>query len=355
MSPFVVSVAFEFGYGCATLPKPPAGKFVQGIEWSREQLAYLAREIHPNAFMVLQQTLNELEKCGSDLNDLLDSEVDDLFDGYCEPIYANGDPLEDVYEKWMDRVDHFQIVAADGLEESPCRDWYRRGYLLGRYAIMGRGSVGPEPGLNTLKDRIRLIPEALLKHGEDPSVNGVRACLARLAYFDFAKEGIEAWVREDTSRTESHNMRGVKDFRGLIRHVRYDITALIRNSPLENLLPNFTPSPPHGPDWRHNRPSGQSDHPIATPTVDVTPALSVRQYEVLEAMLDLEALTADRRCTTAEIAKTATGTIDADAFKESIADLKKRGLIATKEGRGGGCWLTPEGAHVARRLSGEAK
>ena len=247
MSPLLVSAVFEFGYGCATLPKPLAGKFVQGIGWRRDQLAYLAREIHPNAFLALQQTLNELEKCGGDLDDLLDSEVDDLFEGFCEPLCANGDPLEDVYDKWMERATHFQTVAAGGLEESPCWDWFQRGCLLGQYEILGRGRAGPDLGLNTLKYRVAHIPEALLKHDEDESLNSVRTCSTRLADFDFAKEGIEAWVREvsreDFSRTETHNLLGVKDFRSLMGHVRYDIMVLIRKSPLEKLLSDSPPSP----------------------------------------------------------------------------------------------------------------
>jgi DNA-binding IscR family transcriptional regulator len=83
----------------------------------------------------------------------------------------------------------------------------------------------------------------------------------------------------------------------------------------------------------------------------VIPPLSQRQYEILQAMFQLRAVDASRRQNTAEIARKAEGKqAHTDNFKKPMAALKKLGYIATKVGRGGGCWLTPEGVGVARLL-----
>ncbi len=90
---------------------------------------------------------------------------------------------------------------------------------------------------------------------------------------------------------------------------------------------------------------------IAVGSSDVTRLLSFRQYAVLQAMLELKAADAQARRTTGEIARRAEGKqARVDNFKEPIAALEKLGLIATKEGRGGGCWLTAEGLCLAQSL-----
>jgi hypothetical protein len=89
---------------------------------------------------------------------------------------------------------------------------------------------------------------------------------------------------------------------------------------------------------------------VGAKPAEAVPVLSQRQYYILQAMLRLGATSPDTLRTTIEIAKKADPDADPDAFKEPIADLKKRNFIATKEGRGGGCWLTPEGLTLARHL-----
>ncbi|MGA2619872.1 MAG: hypothetical protein ABSF26_19840 [Thermoguttaceae bacterium] len=84
--------------------------------------------------------------------------------------------------------------------------------------------------------------------------------------------------------------------------------------------------------------------------VNDMPVLSKRQYWIIEAMFRLEAVDAAKLRTTPEIATKVERATNADAFKEAIADLRKRGLIETKEGRGGGCWLTAAGSAIAKRL-----
>jgi hypothetical protein len=80
------------------------------------------------------------------------------------------------------------------------------------------------------------------------------------------------------------------------------------------------------------------------------PVLSTRQYEILEAMHLLKAFDAAKRKTTNKIVDKAERGANPEGFKEPIADLKRRGLVATKEGRGGGCWLTPEGVASIKQI-----
>ncbi len=83
---------------------------------------------------------------------------------------------------------------------------------------------------------------------------------------------------------------------------------------------------------------------------EAVPVLSERQYNILVAMLEMEALSPDTRWTAEEIAKKSEGR-DVQAVKESIAALRKMEFIGTKEGRGGGCWLTAYGLEVAHRIA----
>lgn len=79
--------------------------------------------------------------------------------------------------------------------------------------------------------------------------------------------------------------------------------------------------------------------------------LSERQYEILQAMSILKATDPARRKTTEEIAEAAEGReCNPEVFKRPIADLKRRGLVATKDGRGGGCWLTNTGRSLLEQL-----
>lgn len=81
------------------------------------------------------------------------------------------------------------------------------------------------------------------------------------------------------------------------------------------------------------------------------PKLSERQYLIIQAMLELKALAPNSRRKSPEIAQRAEGKqTRVDNFKDPIAALEKLGLIATKEGRGGGCWLTDEGLRLAQSL-----
>lgn len=82
-----------------------------------------------------------------------------------------------------------------------------------------------------------------------------------------------------------------------------------------------------------------------------TPTLSARQYLILQSLLEMGAVAANKRENTEAIATKAEGSLaDVNGFKEPIAELKQQGFIETKEGRGGGCWLTTSGKNTAEKL-----
>lgn len=81
------------------------------------------------------------------------------------------------------------------------------------------------------------------------------------------------------------------------------------------------------------------------------PPLGERAQLVLTVLLKEEAFDSDHRLKTESIAALAAGSnADPNQFKEVIAQLGKLGYVDTKEGRGGGCWLTASGRKRAERL-----
>jgi DNA-binding IscR family transcriptional regulator len=79
--------------------------------------------------------------------------------------------------------------------------------------------------------------------------------------------------------------------------------------------------------------------------------LSDRAQLVLVAMLQLHAVDSDSRKPTADIAARAMGAeADANSLKPVMSELATRQLIQTREGRGGGCWLTEAGKRRADKL-----
>ena len=79
--------------------------------------------------------------------------------------------------------------------------------------------------------------------------------------------------------------------------------------------------------------------------------LNDRARHVLEAMLVLDAVDSDRRQSTGDIVKKALGNnADANAMKSVMAELNSCGLVGSKTGRGGGCWLTSAGLLRAEKL-----
>lgn len=80
--------------------------------------------------------------------------------------------------------------------------------------------------------------------------------------------------------------------------------------------------------------------------------LSERAQLVLVAMLQLGAVDSDTRQPTAGITTRAMGhEADANSLKPVMSELATRKLIQTREGRGGGCWLTEAGKRRAEKLN----
>jgi hypothetical protein len=81
--------------------------------------------------------------------------------------------------------------------------------------------------------------------------------------------------------------------------------------------------------------------------------LSDPQRNALEALDDLKAYSSDTRADASRVAKSVYGTADANLVAHSIAELKNMRLVETKQGRGGGCWLTPEGRALISSVRGQ--
>ena len=93
-------------------------------------------------------------------------------------------------------------------------------------------------------------------------------------------------------------------------------------------------------------PAGQSA--TLAPAAQGHEELMDRHRRILQAMLELRAVSEASRRTQDDIAERAEGVTTPNAtFKAKVAELRRRQFVATKEGRGGGCWLTELGRTVA--------
>jgi hypothetical protein len=81
--------------------------------------------------------------------------------------------------------------------------------------------------------------------------------------------------------------------------------------------------------------------------------LSDRQRDILQTLLRQCAFDIDHRMTTDEIVERVAGRGrgSAASFKRPIADLRRSGLVLTKDGRDGGCWLTVPGRELIQGRS----
>jgi hypothetical protein len=80
------------------------------------------------------------------------------------------------------------------------------------------------------------------------------------------------------------------------------------------------------------------------------PALSPLEYDILQALFMARATDAEKRQTAGAIAQKVGGGTTAESCKAPISHLNKLGLVATKEGRKGGCWLTTKGQALIKRV-----
>jgi hypothetical protein len=89
----------------------------------------------------------------------------------------------------------------------------------------------------------------------------------------------------------------------------------------------------------------------SSPATEIDVPLAERDQLVLTVLRDNSVLDSDHRMTTAEIAGKAAGKMtDPNPYKEVVSKLVELGYVATKEGRGGGCWLTPSGQKRVAKL-----
>src|SRR5262249_45426368 len=80
------------------------------------------------------------------------------------------------------------------------------------------------------------------------------------------------------------------------------------------------------------------------------PALSELQYDILEALRHLKGIDSEKRKTAAKIASSVGGDATGNSCKVPLATLKSLGLVQSKEGRGGGSWLTARGQELIDRV-----
>jgi hypothetical protein len=81
---------------------------------------------------------------------------------------------------------------------------------------------------------------------------------------------------------------------------------------------------------------------------DTLPNLTPYQIDALKALLDLKAFTTSERKNASAIMKQC-GLRARDCSKRALAELVARGYLASTTYRGGGYWLTAEGAMIALR------
>jgi hypothetical protein len=78
--------------------------------------------------------------------------------------------------------------------------------------------------------------------------------------------------------------------------------------------------------------------------------LTELETEILQALYQLGATDKGKRKNAAKIADAIGGDATSQACKAPIANLKRKGLIDTKEGSGGGCWLLPAGVALVEQI-----
>jgi hypothetical protein len=79
-------------------------------------------------------------------------------------------------------------------------------------------------------------------------------------------------------------------------------------------------------------------------------ALSQLQYDILDALRSLKATDPEKRATGPQIAHKVGGDATDQSVKAPLSDLKKRELVDSKTGKGGGSWLTSAGLNCINSL-----
>ncbi len=212
--------AYDLGREIIQLDRPP--EKLSANVWSglRDDLDDLVTEIHPNSFFVLQRTLTELQDCGVAIAPIPQAELDELYVRTfhrSHPLPEGTKPisLSDEYRKWSHLVAHFHNIAATGLAESPCRNWFHCGSELGRCMTDSRPWL-----LNHLKDSFRDLPKAFCANTEDAWMDGIRNWLMRLADFHFLRPSLLDRLKDSLrdlpetfcANTEDAVMEGIRNW-----------------------------------------------------------------------------------------------------------------------------------------------
>lgn len=98
-----------------------------------------------------------------------------------------------------------------------------------------------------------------------------------------------------------------------------------------------------------------TQEPDAT-NVSYSPKRDGREYRIMQVLYEGRATDPATKLTTSDIATKADGAgADANALKDPVAKLARAGIIETRTGRNGGCFLTEAGAETARSIFGNSR
>jgi hypothetical protein len=123
------------------------------------------------------------------------------------------------------------------------------------------------------------------------------------------------------------------------KHMR--AIAMARSTRAQRIKPETDQKPP---------PTGTVDTPPSTRRDQAR--YTAHQREILQALLELKAFDEETRKNITEIGRKALGPDgNSGNLARDLSKLAKRGLVETKEGWGGGAWLTVGGIEEARKLN----
>jgi len=233
-------------------------------------------------------------------------------------VYARQEPVVDAFRRIYERIDF-----VFGEDTSADRKWF------GRYAqrIVDFGCAATNAGY---ADSVRALNYDLnLRKATDDAFTASSTKLA----IDLLKEGLNG----DVDRIEMLLLRFPID-PSRLQSARWDLPfhdGRLLNAILE---------------------PGQDNTSVAVESqdkieIETDSTLTDRDQWILKALFELAAFDHEHRKSTAKVvAKAAGGQADPGQYKEVVSDLKTRGLVDTKEGRGGGIWLTARGCKHAEKL-----
>jgi len=189
--------AFYLSFFGETLAGRP-GYWSHGLENIWEAMGYVANEITPNAFRVLERCLRRLGKMKQTLfrspkaYAALISLSDSRFAGEPRPKRKPG-PLTDKILKWCELAAQFcQVIHLAIPETSPYRVWVDCGRAVGRCACRPEGerwsSTDEQKGaLTYIQDTVRQLP---------PEFVATYAWLRNFCEFDFGLGGPQEWAAQ---------------------------------------------------------------------------------------------------------------------------------------------------------------